>query len=92
MSKIIEWQEKKRKALIAICTLGLSEAPWSFLFTSSAQADNGLSFSGTVFGYLLRVLWFIFWTLLSCVVLWIINIFKYIDYSLSIRRYKKGVC
>ena len=90
MSKIYEWQEKKKKALIAICTLGLSEAPWSFLFSSASQADNGLSFAGTIFGYILRVLWFIFWTALSCVVLWIINIFKYINYSLSIRKYRKS--
>lgn len=88
MSKIPEWEAKKKKALIAICTLGLSEAPWGFLFSSSRDADKGMSFEGNAIGFVFKMVWFVVWTLLSCAVLWIINIFKFINYSISIAKYK----
>lgn len=89
MSKIPEWREKRKKALIAICTLGLSEAPWKFLFSSASDADKGMSFQGSIFGFFFKIIWFIAWTVLSSAILWIVNIFKYINYAVSIAKYSK---
>lgn len=88
MSKIPEWKEKRRKSLIAICTLGLSAAPWGILFSSSKTADEGLSFQGGVFGFVFRCFWFILLTVVTSGIMWIINIFKFINYSLSISMYE----
>lgn len=88
MSKIPEWKAKRKKALIAICTFGLSEAPWSLLFSSSSDADKGMSFEGNIFGIFFRIIWFIVWTVLTSAIMWIINIFKFINYSISIAMNK----
>lgn len=89
MSNIPEWEAKRKKALIAICTLGLSETPWRFIFHSSKDIDKGFSFEGGFCGVLFRCFWFVLWACILSVVEWIKNIFKYIDYSLSISKYKK---
>lgn len=89
MSKIPEWRAKRKKSLVAICTLGLSEAPWSLLFSSSKDADKGMSFEGSVFGFIFKVMWFIAWTVLASALIWIINIFKFINYSLSLALYEQ---
>ena len=89
MNTIEEWRVKRKKAIIAICTLGLSEAPWNFLYNSSKDSDKGMSFEGNSFGFLFKIIWFIFWSLLTCGILWIINIFKFLNYSISISRNKK---
>lgn len=88
MSKIPEWEAKKRKALIAICTLGLSEAPWSVLWSSSRDADKGMSFEGGAAGFIFKIIWFIFWIVLTSAIIWIVNIFKFINYSVSISMNK----
>lgn len=89
MSNITEWKEKRKKALIAICTLGLSEAPWSMLYNNSKDIDNGFSFEGGSLGFAFRVSWFIFWTLLTSAIMWVINIFKFLNYHISIVQYNK---
>ena len=89
MFKIQEWKEKRKKSLIAICTLGLSTAPWRIIFDSSEEkADKGMSFEGTVFGFIFRCIWFLVWTILTSLVMWVINIFKFINYSISISMYE----
>lgn len=77
-------KEKKKKALIAVCTLGLSQAQWKLFYNSAKDADRGMSFQGSVFGFLFKVIWFVFWTLLTSLIIWIINIFKLIYYSIEL--------
>lgn len=89
MSNITEWKAKRKKALIAICTLGLSEAPWSMMYNDSKNIDKGFSFEGTTLGSFFRVFWFIFWILLTSGIMWIINIFKFLNYHISIVQYNK---
>ena len=92
MSKIPEWKAKRKKALIAICTLGLSEAPWNVLFSSAKDADKGMSFEGNAIGFIFKIVWFVAWTVLTSAILWVINIFKFINYAISIAMYsKKGM-
>lgn len=88
MSKIPEWKTKRKKALIAMCTLGLSETPWKLLFSSSKDADKGMSFEGNIFGFLFKIIWFIAWGILTSVIMWIVNIFKFINYSIAIAMNK----
>ena len=87
MTKINEWRKKRKKALIAIFTLGLSEAPWGFLYNSSKDADEGMSFGGTPIGFVFKCVWFLLWTVLTSVVMWVINIFKFLNYHISICQY-----
>lgn len=79
---------KRKKALVAVCTLGLSDAPWRFLFSNARDADKGMSFQGGVVGFIFRAVWFIVWTLLSCMVLWVVNILRLIYYSIKLSNYK----
>lgn len=88
MSKVEEWKTKRKKSLIAICTLGLSVAPWGIIFNSSEEADKGMSFEGGVFGFIFRCIWFLAWTILTSLVMWVINIFKFINYSISISMHE----
>ena len=90
MDTIEEWKAKRKKALIAVLTLGLSEAPWKMLFNSSKDADKGMSFGGTVFGFLFNCLWFMVWTVFTSFVMWVINIFKLLNYHFSIKKYENG--
>lgn len=87
MSEIIqEWEKKRKKALIAICTFGLSAVPWRDAYNNSKNIDKDLGWEGLP-GFLFSCFWFVFLALSSSVIAWIINIF--IDYSYSISRYKK---
>jgi hypothetical protein len=87
MPNYYELKEKRKKALIAVCTLGLSAAPWSVLFSSSTDADKGMSFQETAGGFVFKIIWFVLWTLLTSVIMWVINIFKLIYYSIELSRY-----
>lgn len=89
MSYIQEWEAQKKKALIAICTLGLSELKWEKLFHNTKDADKGLSFEGGFCGFLFKCFWFMLLASICAIIEWIKNIYKYIDYSYSISRYKK---
>lgn len=87
MASYTELKDKRKKALIAVCTFGLSEAPWKVLFSSSADADKGMSFQGTVVGFIFKIIWFVLWTLLTTAIMWIINVFKLIYYSIQLSKY-----
>ena len=89
METLFELRAKRKKALIAVLTLGLSQAPWKELFKSSEEAGEGMSFSGTVFGFIFKIMWFIAWTVLTTLVLWVINIFKLLIYSIKIYSFEK---
>ena len=90
MDTIEEWKAKRKKALIAVLTLGLSEAPWGMLFNSSKDADKDMSFGGTAFGFLFNCLWFMVWTVFTSFVMWVINIFKLLNYHFSIKKYENS--
>ena len=81
MASYSDLKEKRKQALIAVCTLGLSaqtKKTWSVLFSTYKDADKGMSFQGTVFGYIFKIFSFIIWTLSTTLILWVINIFKLI--------------
>lgn len=84
MAIISELETKRKKSLIAVCTFGLSEAPWGIIFSSSKEADRGMSFEGGAFGFIFRIIWFIVWSILTSAIMWIINIFRFIYYSVLI--------
>ena len=86
MASYLELKEKKKKALLAVCTLGFSQAPWGVLFSSSKDADKGMSFQGTAFGFIFRIIWFLIWTLLTVTIFLVINIFKLIYYSIVLSK------
>ena len=87
MANYTEIKEKRKKALTAVCTLGLSAAPWGALFSSSKDADKGMSFQGTGLGFVFKLFWFVIWTLLTTLFLWVINIIKLIYYSIELSKY-----
>ena len=47
-----------------------------------------MSFEGNIFGFLFKIIWFIAWGVLTSVIMWIINIFKFINYSIAIAMNK----
>lgn len=77
---------KRNRALIAVCTLGLSEAKWKMQYSNAKDADKGTSFQGTIFGFIFKGLWFVIFTLLTSAIMWVVNIFKLIYYSIELSR------
>lgn len=91
MASYFELKEKQKKALIAVCTLGLSAAPWGILFSSSSDVDKGMSFQGTPAGFIFKIFWFFAMSLLTLAIIWIINIFKLIYYSIVLSKYQENL-
>lgn len=87
MASYLELKEKKKKALLAVCTLGFSQTPWGVLFSSSNDADKGMSFQGTAVGFVFKIIWFLIWTLLTISIIWVINIIRLIYYSIVLSKY-----
>ena len=83
--------EKRKKALIAVCTLGLSETPLVKLFTDSEDARRQMSFGDSPAGGIFKIIWFLIWTMISMAVLWVVNIFKLINYAEHCHRLKKAI-
>ncbi len=81
-----ELKAKQKKAIIAVCTLGLSVAPISYLWkerniskgTSWEQYDGVRTVVNSTF--------FICTTLLFASILWIIWLIKLIYYSIELRK------
>lgn len=89
MDTIEEWKKGRKKALIAICTLGISAAPFRVLFEGCVGICKGLSFEGTIFADFIGLLFFVAASIIWSLVMWFINIFKFLDYHLSIKQYEK---
>lgn len=86
-----EATQKKKKALIAVCTLGLSQTPIVQLFKDSEETKRQMSFGDTPMGDVFKIVWFLFWTLLTMAALWIVNIFKLIVHTEHCHRLKKAI-
>lgn len=86
-----ESSKKKKKALIAVCTFGLSETPLYKLFSDSEDVRKQMSFGDSPAGVIFKVIWFLIWTLITMAILWIINIFKLINYAEHCNRLKKAI-
>ena len=83
--------KKRKKALIAVCTLGLSETPLVKLFNDSEDTRSKMSFGDSPAGGIFKILWFLIWTLITMAVLWIVNIFKLIVHAEHCHRLKKAI-
>lgn len=86
-----ESSKKKKKALIAVCTLGLSETPLVKLFKDSEDTKRQMSFGDSPAGGIFKVIWFLIWTVITMAILWIVNIFKLINYAEHCHRLKKAI-
>ncbi|MBP5435370.1 hypothetical protein J6Z39_06080 [bacterium] len=80
---------KRKRALIAVCTLGLSETPLAMLFKESDGTRKKMSFGDSPAGWIFQVAWFLLWTVISMAGFWIINIFKFLNYAEFVHRLKK---
>ena len=83
--------KKKKKALIAVCTLGLSETPLAKLFSDSEDTRRQMSFGDSPAGGIFKIIWFLVWTLITMAILWIVNIFKLIVHAEHCHRLKKAI-
>ena len=82
MASKFELEQERNKARKAVLTLGLSLVPFKTLFSDASDADKGMSFEGTAFGFVFRIIWFFLWLFISMTILWVINIFKWIYYAI----------
>lgn len=81
--------KKKKRALVAVCTLGLSETPIVRIFNDSEDTKNQMSFGKSPVGWVFKVCWFLLWTFVTALIFWIVNVFKMIDYSVFVSRLQK---
>ena len=89
--QLYEAKQKRKKALIAVCTLGLSETPLVKLFTDAEDTRRQMSFGDSIFGVIFKIIWFLLWTVVTMAVLWIVNIFKLIIYAEFCHRLEKNM-
>lgn len=78
--------KKKKRALVAVCTLGLSETPIGMLFKDSEDTRSKMSFGDSPAGWIFKIVWFLLWTVVAALIFWIVNIFKLINYSVFVNR------
>jgi len=81
--------KKRNRALIAVCTLGLSETPLVTLFKESDSTRGKMSFGDSPAGWIFQVAWFAFLTAITMTIFWIVNIFKLINYAEFVHRLRK---
>lgn len=75
-----EATKKRKKALIAVLTLGLSQTPLVLYITNWKEAENErrkMSFGHTPIGGLFKILLFLIMSLIPLVLIWIVNIFMF---------------
>lgn len=87
--QLYEAKQKRKKALIAVCTLGLSETPLVKLFDDAEDDRRQMSFSDSILGDIFKIIWFLAWTVITMAILWIVNIFKLIIYAEYCHRLEK---
>ncbi len=83
--------KKKKAALTAVCSLGLSETPLVKLFRESDTTRKQMSFGHTPAGWVFQILWFGFLTVITMAIFWVINIFKLINYADLVNRLQKKI-
>ena len=89
--QLAEVEQKKKKALIAVCTLGLSQTPLVQLFKDSEDTKRQMSFGDSPMGDIFKIFWFLLSIVITMSVLWIINIFKLIVHAEHYHRIKKAI-
>jgi len=91
MATLEQLKEKRKKALIAIFTLGISALPKKFwevqLKDTNIFKGTGLDKGGL--GIVLRIISFILLTIPFMAAMFVINIFKAIYYQIEISRLRK---
>ena len=81
--------KKRKRALIAVCTLGISETPLGMLFRESDDTKKKMSFGNGYAGWIFQAAWFLLWTVITMVVYWITNIVKLINYAVFVHQLKR---
>lgn len=81
-------KEKRKKALTAIFTLGISALPKAF-WAVDTNMVRGTSLDRGMLGFFLRIFFFLILTIPFMVAMVIINIFKVIYYQIEISNYKQ---
>lgn len=88
-AQLDEALKKKKRALIAVCTLGLSETPIVTLFKDSEDTTSQLSFGKSPAGWIFKICWFLLLTAITAIIFWIVNVFRLIDNSVFVNRLQK---
>jgi hypothetical protein len=86
METLEQLKGKRKKALIAIFTLGISALPKAF-WEVDTNIFKGTSLNNGALGFLLRIFSFLLLTTPFMAVMVVINIFKAIYYQIEIRNY-----
>ena len=81
--------KKRKRALIAVCTLGISETPLGMLFRESDDTKKKMSFGNSSVGWIFQVAWFLLWTVISMALYWITNVVKLINYAVFVHQLRK---
>lgn len=68
--------KKKKRALVAVCTLGLSETPIVRIFNDSEDTKNQMSFGKSPVGWVFKVCWFLLWTFVTALIFGVIVILQ----------------
>ena len=88
MTYLEELQEKRKNALIIVCTLGLTALfmeRFSSVWTTNLFEGTSFMQNGGV-AFICRIISFLFLSVLLAGIFWIINVFKLIYYSIEIAR------
>ena len=84
-----ELKEKRKKAIIAVCTLGFSVAPISLLWKKK-NLSEGMSWEKNEgIRWVVNGTFFVLATLACVAILWIIWVVKLIYYSVELNKMKK---
>lgn len=89
--QLAESEQKKKKALVAVCTLGLSQTPIVQNFKDAKKTTKQMSFGDSPAGDIFMIVIFVVWSVIIAAVLWIINIFRLINYAEHCHRLKKVI-
>ena len=89
--QLAEAEQKKRRALIAVCTLGLSQTPLVQIFKDSKDTKRQMSFGDSPVGDIFMIVIFVVWSVIIAAVLWIVNIVKLIVHAEHCHRLKKAI-
>ena len=89
MTTLSQLIEKRKKAITAVCTLGISALPKAF-WGVDTNMIKGTSLDNGMLGFMLRIFFFLLLTIPFIAVMFITNIFKVIYYQIEISNFNKG--
>jgi|GEM_PF-3885526 len=88
MTDILNYESKRVDSLFAICTLGLSAVPVAMIAKLNLFKDTSID-KDPALRVLARFFSFLFLTILTAVIMFILHLIKYIYYHFKVRRYCK---